>query len=148
MASQYQPSEAMRRGIESSSQAIEQALRGASDQVQAGMRNVILKMCQCGIACNSARSEEDFQNCFQNCQAPVPAYQNAIQQEVGGIQNKYIRCMTPCQDQMQSMLQSGSDTNAMETQAISCMDNCSKTHIALIPAMLARIKDVEARATR
>jgi len=28
------------------------------------------------------------------------------------------------------------------------MDNCSKTHIALIPAMLARIKDVEARATR
>lgn len=111
------------------------------------LRKMQADMYKCSAACceNSHYSMEDAQQCVEKCSKPLQVAQNFIGQELQTYQDRLQRCAMDCQDNVRDKMSaktSDAEVSKYRTEMEQCVVKCGDSHIALIPAMMKRIKEV------
>jgi hypothetical protein len=104
----------------------------------------------CAVKCydkaGSSSSQQQIQQCTQNCQVPFQNGQNSVNHEVQFFQDRLNRSMMACQDEVRDMMTPDIQDNPkqmqkMESMATTCFNKVVKSHIGMLPDMKKRIID-------
>jgi len=111
------------------------------------LRKMQADMYRCSATCCETPqfNMDEAQHCVERCSKPLNEAQNTISQELQSLQDRLQRCAMDCQDKVRDKV--GPKTTEVEvskyrTEMESCVVKCGDTHIALVPAMMKRIKEV------
>ncbi|KAF8774737.1 protein FAM136A-like [Argiope bruennichi] len=111
------------------------------------MRNMQGDMHRCAAKCcdNRSLSMEETHQCIESCSKTITEAQNFLQNELTNYQDRIQRCVMQCQDSIRDKVTPSTteaEVSAFKKDFESCVVKCADTHIALIPSMLKRIKEV------
>lgn len=104
-------------------------------------------MHRCAAKCcdQTNTSMEDVHKCIETCGKPVSNAQTYLQNELTNYQDRIQRCVMQCQDNIRDKLSPNTteaEVGGYKKDFEACVVKCADTHIALIPAMLGRIKEM------
>ncbi|XP_033109825.1 protein FAM136A-like [Anneissia japonica] len=102
-------------------------------------------MYRCSARCcdNTSSNMEEAQRCIERCSQPLQRAQNTIQTELQDYQERLQRCAVQCQDDVKDRLSPGASSqqiDALRGEMESCLVKCGDKHIAILPAMMKRMK--------
>ncbi|XP_071949010.1 protein FAM136A-like [Antedon mediterranea] len=102
-------------------------------------------MYRCSAKCcdNTSSSMEEAQRCIERCSQPLQQAQNTIQHELQDYQERLQRCAIQCQDDVKDRLSPGASqqqVDALRGEIEGCLVKCGDKHIAILPAMMKRMK--------
>jgi len=102
----------------------------------------------CAVKCydkaGTNSSQQQIQQCVQQCQVPFQQSQHMVNQEVQFFQDRLNRAMMACQDEVRDLMTQDIQSNPkqmekMESIATSCFTKVVKSHIGMLPDMKKRI---------
>jgi len=111
------------------------------------LRKMQVTMYQCSAACFETPhyNMEEAQRCVERCSLPLSTAQNSITQELQSLQDRLQRCAMDCQDKVRDKVgpkTSETDMSKYRGEMEGCVVKCGDSHIALVPSMMKRIKEV------
>ncbi|XP_068746956.1 protein FAM136A-like [Montipora capricornis] len=111
------------------------------------LRGLQAKSHLCAAKCcdNLAASKEEVQQCMNQCFMPVQQIQEYLGKELTGFQDRISRCAQHCQDRIQDNVDPNttqSELAKFQGELNTCVDQCCKTHIELVPKMFEKMKKV------
>jgi len=111
------------------------------------LRGLQAKSHFCAAQCceNLTSSKDEVQQCMNNCFVPIQQIQEYLGKELTGFQDRLGRCAQQCQDKIQDNVDPNttqSELTKYQAQLDSCIDQCCKTHLELVPKMFERMRKV------
>eukprot|EP00040_Diaphanoeca_grandis_P002273 m.21063 g.21063 ORF g.21063 m.21063 type:complete len:145 (+) comp13241_c0_seq1:92-526(+) len=139
--------ENIRMRVDESTVLLQKKMEEATAAIDPDMRAVFKSVFECSIRCCDNRSldQDRFQNCLQECSFPVQKAQQHIESEVTTLQNRYVRCASQCQEDLQDLMRNSTDgsiSTTGESQVIRCFEDCSNKHVQLIQPMMERVRAI------
>lgn len=101
----------------------------------------------CAAKCceNLAVSKDEVQQCMNQCFVPLQQIQEYLGKELNGFQDRLGRCAQQCQDKIQDNVSPNttqSELSKYQEELNTCVDQCCKTHLEIVPKMFERMKKV------
>ncbi|XP_054917485.1 protein FAM136A-like [Dermacentor andersoni] len=111
------------------------------------LRKILGNVHRCAVKCcdNSSLSMDGARTCIMNCSEPLNKAQSKVEGELGNFQERIRMCVMQCEndvrDQMSSTL-TEAEASKLKGQYESCVVTCADKHIALLPQMQRRMKEL------
>ncbi|XP_075533270.1 protein FAM136A-like isoform X1 [Dermacentor variabilis] len=111
------------------------------------LRKILGNVHRCAVKCcdNSSLSMDGARTCIMNCSEPLNKAQSKVEGELGNFQERIRMCVMQCEndvrDQMSSTL-TEAEASKLKGQYDSCVVTCADKHIALLPQMQRRMKEL------
>lgn len=101
-------------------------------------------LCMAQCLDNQNLTDQQVNNCLQNCGRSSQVVQNMIQNEMNSFQSKIQRCSQVCQDDANSMVtpeisKNPNEISKIEKVMLDCSKSCVNKHVAMLPAMEAKL---------
>ncbi|XP_054715929.1 protein FAM136A-like [Uloborus diversus] len=133
---------------EMASARVKEAINSMLEEIDSScMRKMQGNMHKCAANCcdNPSASMEEVHRCIESCSSTITDAQNFLQNELTNYQDRIQRCVMQCQDNIRDKITASTteaEVSGFKKDFEQCVVKCADTHIALIPSMLKRIKDV------
>ncbi|KAL6972754.1 hypothetical protein U1Q18_026927 [Sarracenia purpurea var. burkii] len=127
----------LRRKLNEVNTSAQTQLTGIQDHVNFTLQQAYFK---CAYECFDRRSTQDeINNCVENCSVPVLKAQNLIESEMAKFQERLNRSLMVCQDKFEAAKLQHIKTDAMKDLE-SCVDGSVQDSIKTLPHLVARLK--------
>ena len=101
----------------------------------------------CAARCyeNGSSTQEQVQQCAQQCSLKTTRAEQVLNQELKGFQERLQRCAMSCRDSVQDRVPTdGSNLQpaqiaALQSEVETCANKCVDTHLGLLPNMKSRV---------
>ncbi|EGD75140.1 hypothetical protein PTSG_06795 [Salpingoeca rosetta] len=92
---------------------------------------------------NPNMSAKDYNECLQKCKAPLTAFSEVMQKEIGNFQERYMRCARDCEDRIRDRITPDMQSLPphLEEELKACASKCSSSHAALVPGLFKKLDE-------
>ncbi|KAJ4968382.1 hypothetical protein NE237_015083 [Protea cynaroides] len=130
-------SERLRRKLNEVNVEAQNQLSGIQDHVNFTLQKAYFR---CAEECfDRRRSQEEINNCVENCSVPVVNANNLVQNEMNRFQEMLQRSLMVCQDKFEAAKLQQHKTGAMHDLE-SCVEKSINDGIQLLPHVVDRLK--------
>lgn len=138
--------------MDAESAELQRKLQGAVDNMldsidKQRMRPIQKKAYLCSAGCFDSKtsSQQQLQNCIDQCTSPVQHSQNVIQNEMQMFQDRLKRCADECQSDANMSITPEVRTNpslmdSVQKKTMKCLSVCVDRNLSLIRTVQSRIE--------
>ncbi|XP_065287525.1 protein FAM136A-like [Dermacentor albipictus] len=111
------------------------------------LRKILGNVHRCAVKCcdNSSLSMDGARTCIMNCSEPLNKAQSKVEGELGNFQERIRMCVMQCENDVRDQTSSTlteAEASKLKGQYESCVVTCADKHIALLPQMQRRMKEL------
>ncbi|KAL7219556.1 hypothetical protein ACSBR2_012582 [Camellia fascicularis] len=129
--------ERFRRKLNEVTTAAETQLSGVQDHVNFTLQQAYFR---CAYECfDRSRTQDEINNCVENCSVPVLKAQNLVETEMAKFQERLNRSLMVCQDKFDTAKTQQIGSDALKGLE-SCVDQSVQDSIKTLPHIVGRLK--------
>ncbi|XP_028081177.1 protein FAM136A-like [Camellia sinensis] len=129
--------ERFRRKLNEVTTAAETQLSGVQDHVNFTLQQAYFR---CAYECfDRRRTQDEINNCVENCSVPVLKAQNLVETEMAKFQERLNRSLMVCQDKFDAAKTQQIGSDALKGLE-SCVDQSVQDSIKTLPHIVGRLK--------
>lgn len=111
------------------------------------LRKLLGSVHKCAFKCceDSSLTMQNARRCIANCSEPLSKAQSKLEGELENFQDRIKMCVVQCENDVRDQLSSRAteaEAAKLKTQYDACVVKCADKHVALVPQLLQRMKDV------
>uniref|UniRef100_A0A0K8TK07 Protein FAM136A n=1 Tax=Lygus hesperus TaxID=30085 RepID=A0A0K8TK07_LYGHE len=111
------------------------------------LRKIQANMHRCAARCcdSTTDSMEQVHNCVQKCSVTLKEAEAIVQNEFNSTQERFQRCVMDCNDTVRDRIGTSPTESEMvkhQNDFESCASKCVDKHVALLPTMMKRMKEL------